>query len=75
MELRFGINGAAHLQKNFVAALRSPLRTIYWGRHFVDPSATLDLGMPPGSFIGYDGMSDLEAATFLNGTLAFYHFP
>lgn len=39
----------------------------------MDPSTTLDLGMPPGSYIGYDGMSDVEAATFLNGTLAFYH--
>ena len=73
MALRFGINGAAHLQKNFVSALRSPLRTIYWGHHFVDAATTLDQGMPPGSFIGYDGMSDVEAATFLNGTLFFFY--
>ena len=69
MLFRFSLNGPAHIQKNFANSLRSPIRTVHWGRYFVDVSATLDLSMPPGSFIGYDRMSDLECATFLNSAL------
>ena len=42
---------------------------MYFGRYFADPVAALDLHMPPGAFVGYDGQSDREAATFLNGYL------
>ena len=36
----------------------------------MDLSPLLDLGLPPSSFIGYDPMSDREAAVLLNGSLA-----
>ena len=39
-----------------------------WGRYFTDLVAVMDTGMPVGSFVGFDGMSDLEAATLLNGS-------
>ena len=68
---RFGINGVAHCQKNLASCLRSPVRTVQFGVHFVDICAALDLGLPPGPFIGYDSMSDVEAATFFNGFLDF----
>lgn len=64
---RFGVNGACHIQKNFASALRSPARTILWGKHFVDPASALDNGMPCGSYVGFDSMSDREACNFLNG--------
>ena len=67
---RFGINGVCHVQKNFASGLRSPIRTVQWGLFFVDAVSALDLGMPPAGYIGYDSMSDREAALFLNGFLA-----
>ena len=62
----FGLNGPAHVQRNFAGQLRSPSRTIYFGRVFTDIAGTLDLAMPPGAFVGYDGQSDSEAASLLN---------
>ena len=67
---RFLLNGPAHIQKNVCGQLRSPARTVYFGRCFADPVAALDLHMRPGAFVGYDGQSGREAATFLNGYLA-----
>lgn len=68
--MRYLLNGPAHLVKNVAGALRSPCRTIYVGRYFVDLASALDLQMPPPAFIGYDGQSDREALTFLNSTLS-----
>ena len=68
--LRYLLNGPAHLVKNVACALRSPCHTIYVGRYFVDLAATLDLQMPPGVFVGFDGQSDREALTLLNSRLA-----
>ena len=65
-QVLFGLNGPAHVQKNMAGQCRSPARTIRFGKYFVDFSACLDLKMPPGAFQGYDGQSDLEAASFFN---------
>lgn len=67
--LRHGLNGPAHVQKNFCSNLRSPIRTIVFGQFFCDYGSALDTGLPPGCFVGFDGMSDREAATLLNGFL------
>ena len=40
-----------------------------FGQFFCDYGSSLDMGLPPGCFVGYDGMSDREAATLLNGFL------
>ena len=69
-QMRFGLNGAAHIQKNLVSNLRSPVRTVQWGNLWVDLSPLLDMGLPPASFVGYDTMSDSEAAVLLNSSLA-----
>ena len=58
--------GTVHLQKNLVGNIRSPCRSICFGNLTVDPSGSLDLFLPPGSFIGYDPTSDKESASFLN---------
>ena len=59
-------NGPAHIQKNLVGNLRSAARTVMFGRFSVDPSGSLDLYLPPGSYVGYDATSDRESASFLN---------
>ena len=62
----FGWNGPCHLQKNLVGNLRSPARTLAFGQLWCDPSGALDLKMPAAAYIGYDGQSDRESASFLN---------
>ena len=51
-EAILGLNGPAHIQKNFCGQCRSPARTITFGRFFCDFAATLDLCMPPGPYQG-----------------------
>ena len=46
------------------------MRTVHVGKYGVDCSTCLDLQLPPGAFIGYDGQSDLEATVLMNGNLA-----
>ncbi|CAE7660477.1 unnamed protein product [Symbiodinium sp. CCMP2592] len=65
-EAVYGLNGPAHIQKNFVGQCRSPARTLHFGSYWADWTSCLDLCMPPGSYQGFDLQSDLEAATFLN---------
>ena len=38
-----------------------------FGKYFADWASTLDLGMAPGAFQGFDPQSDREAAVFFNG--------
>ena len=67
--VRYLQNGPAHLIKNLAAAMRSPSHTLHVGRYPVDMGSTLDLQMPCGAFVGFDGQSDREALTFLNCSL------
>jgi hypothetical protein len=68
-EAVFALNGPAHLQKNFTGAMRSG-KMMYFGDYFVDLQGTLDCGVPPASFCGYDGQSDLLAALLVSP----YHY-
>ena len=65
----FALNGPANLQKNVAGAMRSG-KMIFYGDHFVDLQGTLDCGLPPASFGGFDSQSDLLAALLVSP----YHY-
>ena len=52
--------------------MRNVIRTICFGNLASDCSAALETGLWPIAFIGYDGMSDKQAALLCLGIVIFF---
>ena len=56
-EAIFCINGPLHVIKNAVAALRSPVRQIFFGKFCCSTAQLCEHGVPPASWMGVDTQS------------------